>query len=93
LLGALIYGLSRNLAWYLPTIGFLMAALHLSNAGKLVVLGGPIMPDDVLAVSNLFQLFDGWQLVGVAVVVVEAMMAGIDRGEKVFNKKKYGRKK
>jgi hypothetical protein len=29
----------------------------------------------------------------VAVVVVEAMMAGIDRGEKVFNKKKYGREK
>jgi hypothetical protein len=29
----------------------------------------------------------------VAVVVVEAMMAGIDRGKKVFNKKKYGRKK
>jgi hypothetical protein len=70
LLGALIFAMSRNLAWYLPTIALLMAALHLSNAGKLVVLGGPIMPDDVLAVSNLFQLFDGWQLAGVAVVIV-----------------------
>ncbi len=69
-LGALVYTLSRNLTWYLPTIAFFMAALHLSNAGKLVVLGGPMMPDDVLAVSNLFQLFEGWQLVGVTVVVV-----------------------
>jgi len=69
LLGALIYGISRNLAWYLPAIALLMAALHLSNAGKLVVLGGPIMPDDLLAVSNLFQLFDGWLLAGVVAVV------------------------
>jgi hypothetical protein len=69
LLGMLVYGLSRSLAWYLPAIALLMAALHLSNAGKLVVLGGPMMPDDVLAVSNLFQLFDGWQLAGVVAVV------------------------
>jgi len=70
LLGALVYGISRNLAWYLPAIALLMAALHLSNAGKLVVLGGPIMPDDVLAVSNMFQLFDGWLLAGVVTVVL-----------------------
>jgi len=70
LLGTVIYGISRNLAWYLPAIALLMAALHLSNAGKLVVLGGPIMPDDVLAVSNMFQLFDGWLLAGVVTVVV-----------------------
>jgi len=70
LLGALVYGMSRNLAWYLPAIALLMAALHLSNAGKLVVLGGPIMPDDVLAVSNMFQLFDGWLLAGVVTVVL-----------------------
>ncbi len=69
-LGALIYALSRNLAWYLPTIALLMAALHLSNAGKLVVLGGPIMPDDALAVINLFHLFEGWQLAGVAMVLL-----------------------
>jgi len=70
LLGALVYALSRNLTWYLPAIALFMAALHLSNAGKLVVLGGPMMPDDVLAISNLFQLFEGWQLAGVVVVVV-----------------------
>jgi hypothetical protein len=70
LLGALIYSLSRSLAWYLPAIASLMAFLHLANAGKVVVLGGPLMPDDVLAVSNLFQLFDGWLLAGVIMAVV-----------------------
>lgn len=69
LLGTLIYSLARNLAWYLPTIAFLMATLHLANATKIVILGGPIMPDDLLAVSNLFQLFEGWQLVGVVLAV------------------------
>ena len=44
LLGAVIYTLSRNLTWYLPAIALLMAALHLTNAGKVVVLGGPMMP-------------------------------------------------
>ena len=70
LLGALIYSLSRNLAWYLPAIAFLMTTLHLANAAKVVILGGPMMPDDLLAVSNLFQLFEGWQLAGVVAAVV-----------------------
>jgi len=69
LLGALIYGISRSLAWYLPAIALLMAALHLSNAGKVVVLGGPVMPDDLLALGNMFQLFDGWLLAGVVTVI------------------------
>ena len=75
LLGALIFAISRSLAWYLPAIACLMAALHLSNAGKVVVLGGPIMPDDVLAVSNMFQLFDGWLLAGVVTVVALPLVA------------------
>ncbi|MCB1850651.1 MAG: LTA synthase family protein [Gammaproteobacteria bacterium] len=70
LLGVIVYLLSRSLAWYLPTIALLMAALHLTNAGKLVVLGGPIMPDDLLTVGNLFLLLNGWQLVGVIAVVL-----------------------
>ena len=78
LLGAVIYTLSRNLAWYLPAIAFLMAALHLTNAGKVVVLGGPMMPDDLLAVGNLFLLLEGWQLAGVvAVVVVPAALLAL----------------
>jgi hypothetical protein len=70
LLGSVIYTLSRSLAWYLPAIAFLMAALHLANVGKIVVLGGPMMPDDLLAVSNLYQLFEGWQLAGVVAIVL-----------------------
>ncbi len=70
LLGAVVYLLSRSLAWYLPAIAFLLVTLHIGNAAKVVILGGPIMPDDLLAVSNLFQLFEGWQLAGVVAAVV-----------------------
>ncbi len=69
LLGALLYSIARSLSWYLPTIGLLMAALHLSNSGKITVLGGPIMPDDFLAARNLFLLLEGWQLAGVITAV------------------------
>jgi phosphoglycerol transferase MdoB-like AlkP superfamily enzyme len=69
LLGALLYGMSRGLAWYLPATGFLMAAMHLSNAGKIAVLGGPIMPDDLLAMTNLYYLLEGWQWLGAIAVV------------------------
>ncbi len=68
-LGAVLYAMSRSLRWYLPAVGLLLAALHLSNAGKIAVLGGPIMPDDVLAVRNLFLLLQGWQLAGVVAIV------------------------
>lgn len=74
LLGTVIYTMSRNLRWYLPAIALLMAALHLTNAGKVVVLGGPIMPDDLLAVSNLFLLLKGWQLAGVVAIVLVPVM-------------------
>lgn len=67
--GALLYGMSRGLAWYLPAMGMLMAALHLGNAGKVAVLGGPIMPDDLLAMPNLYFLLEGWQWLGAVVVV------------------------
>jgi phosphoglycerol transferase MdoB-like AlkP superfamily enzyme len=70
LLGAALFGITRSLKWYLPAVAGVMTALHLSNAGKIVVLGGPIMPDDFLAVRNLFLLLDGWQLLGVSAIVV-----------------------
>ena len=69
LLGASLYGMSRGLGWYLPAMGLLMAALHLSNAGKIAVLGGPIMPDDLLSMSNLYFLLEGWQWLGAVAVV------------------------
>jgi len=69
LLAAFLYSISRNLRIYLAASGLLLAALHLSNAGKVAVLGGPIMPDDFVAVRNLFLLLSGWQLV-VALLIV-----------------------
>lgn len=69
ILGAILYGITRNLRWYLPTIAVVMAVIHLSNAGKIVVLGGPIMPDDFLAVRNLFLLLEGWQLFAIIAIV------------------------
>jgi len=69
LLGAILYGMSRGLRWYLPAMGVLMAALLLGNAGKIAVLGGPIMPDDLLAMSNLYFLLEGWQWLGAVAIV------------------------
>ncbi len=74
-LGLVLYFLARNLTWYLVTVGVLMTALHLSNAGKIVVLGGPIMPDDFIAVGNLFKLLVGWQwLAAVLIIAVPATL-------------------
>jgi len=70
ILGAILYGITRNLRWYLPTIAVVMTVIHLSNAGKIAVLGGPIMPDDFLAVRNLFLLLEGWQLFAIIAIVV-----------------------
>lgn len=70
LLGAALFSITRSLKWYLPAVAVVMTALHLSNAGKIVVLGGPIMPDDFLAVRNLFLLLDGWQLLAISAIVV-----------------------
>ncbi|MEA3301688.1 MAG: LTA synthase family protein [Pseudomonadota bacterium] len=69
ILGAILYGITRNLCWYLPTVAVVMTVIHLSNAGKIVVLGGPIMPDDFLAVRNLFLLLEGWQLFAIIAIV------------------------
>ncbi len=69
ILGAILYAITRNLRWYLPTIAVVMSVIHLSNAGKIAVLGGPIMPDDFLAVRNLFLLLEGWQLFAVIAIV------------------------
>jgi hypothetical protein len=69
ILGTILYAMSRNLRVFMPAAALLLAALHLSNAGKLAVLGSPIMPDDFLAVKNLFLLLQGWQLLGIILVL------------------------
>jgi len=69
ILGTVLYLVARTPAKFALAMAVLMAALQLSNAGKISVLGGPIMPDDFLAVTNLFMLLEGWQLAGAAAII------------------------
>lgn len=71
LLAVLCYGLSGGrLSLALPAIAALVAALNLCNAGKIAFYGTPVMPDDFLALNNLFLLLTGWQLAGAVTIVV-----------------------
>lgn len=71
LLAALCYGLSAGrLTLALPAVAALVAALNLCNAGKIAFYGTPVMPDDFLALYNLFLLLTGWQLAGAVTIVV-----------------------
>ena len=70
LLAALCYGLAGGrLTLALPAIATLVAAINLCNAGKIAFYGTPVMPDDFLALRNLFMLLTGWQLVGAVTIV------------------------
>ncbi len=69
LLAVVCYSLSGRLTLALPAIACLIAALNLCNAGKIQFYGTPVMPDDFLALRNLFLLLTGWQLVGAVIVV------------------------
>lgn len=75
LLGSVLYAAARSPARFAVAMAVLMAALQLSNAGKVAVLGGPIMPDDFWAARNLFLLLEGWQLT--AAVAIVAVPAGL----------------
>jgi hypothetical protein len=70
--GALLFAHARSLALFLPAVGLLMVVLHLGNAAKIAILGGPIMPDDVAALRSLFLILQGWQLVVASIAVVLA---------------------
>ena len=71
MLAFLCYGLSAGrLTLALPAIATLVAALNLCNAGKIAFYGTPVMPDDFLAMRNLFMLLTGWQLAGAVAIVV-----------------------
>lgn len=61
LLGAALYSLARSPAWFVSVLPVLMALVHLVNAAKVAMLGGPIMPDDFRAVRSLFLILHGWQ--------------------------------
>ncbi|MFA7428805.1 MAG: LTA synthase family protein [Rhodospirillaceae bacterium] len=59
LLGAMVLAAARSRWAFLIVMGLLMTLLHLGNAMKIVVLGGPIMPDDMLAAQSLFLILEG----------------------------------
>ena len=69
LLAVVCYSLAGRLGRALPAIACLIAALNLCNAGKIQFYGTPVMPDDFLALRNLFLLLTGWQLVAVVIIV------------------------
>jgi phosphoglycerol transferase MdoB-like AlkP superfamily enzyme len=61
-LGALLLAMSRNRWTFLLMMATIMALLHIGNAIKLSILGGPLMPDDTLALRTLLMLLKGWWL-------------------------------
>lgn len=61
-LGALLLAMSRNRLTFLLLMTAIMALLHVGNAIKLSILGGPLMPDDTLALRSLLLLLTGWWL-------------------------------
>lgn len=71
-LGALFFAHAWSLTLFVPAVGLLMVVLHLGNAAKIAILGGPVMSDDVAALRSLFLILQGWQLVVATLVVVLA---------------------
>jgi phosphoglycerol transferase MdoB-like AlkP superfamily enzyme len=61
LLGAALYALARSPAWFVSVLLVLLPLFHLVNAGKMAMLGGPVMPDDFSALRSLFLILHGWQ--------------------------------
>lgn len=75
LIGALLYAMSHSLPRFMLAGATVLSVLTLSNALKLGVLGGPIMPDDLISARNLFMLLEGWQLWAcIALVAVPLML-------------------
>ncbi len=53
----------------------LIIGFQLSNAGKQVMLGTPISPDDFIQIRNLFWLWQGWMLWATAAIVALPALA------------------
>jgi len=64
LVGGTLFMMARSLKRLVLAVVVLFSAFTVSNAIKLAVLGGPVMPDDFVAAKNLFLLLEGWQLWG-----------------------------
>lgn len=78
ILGWLLLSMSRNRLTFLLLMTSIMALLHIGNAIKLSILGGPLMPDDTLALRSLLLLLKGWWLtLAVGFLVLLAVALGL----------------
>lgn len=59
LLAAGLLALSRRAGGFLALQALVTGLLCLGNGAKMAFLGGPVVPDDLLALRNLFELLDG----------------------------------
>lgn len=75
-LALLLLATTRNRVAFAVMLVLLMGVIHLGNAMKIAVLGGPVMPDDLLAARSLFLILEGWWLV-LGVVAVAALLVGL----------------
>lgn len=69
LIGAILFGMAKNLTRFVLGAAALLSTLTLGNALKMTILGAPLMPDDFVAAKNMFMLLDGWALVGAILMV------------------------
>ncbi|MFT3760842.1 LTA synthase family protein [Thauera sp.] len=76
LAGAVLFSMARSVKRFALAMVVLFSAFTVSNAIKLAVLGGPVMPDDFIAAKNLFLLLEGWQLWG-SVAMLAVPLAGL----------------
>lgn len=74
LLGLALLSVSRGRWRFLVLMTVLMAVVHLGNAMKIVILGGPVMPDDMMAARSLFLILEGgWLVLALAAVAAVAV--------------------
>ncbi|MBE1236838.1 LTA synthase family protein [Phaeovibrio sulfidiphilus] len=63
LVGVPLLMMSRNRVAWLAMMTLLLALLHVGNALKITMLGGPVLPDDFFAAQALFFIMKTWQAV------------------------------
>lgn len=61
-LGIGLFSVCRSFKLWAVAYALFITLLQVCNALKLLILGSPVMPDDFLAVRNMFHLFGGWRL-------------------------------
>ena len=73
LLAIALRALSRTTPAFLAVLALLMGLVHLGNAMKIAILGGPLMPDDGASLRTLLLLLDdGWLLLALTLGVALA---------------------